>query len=435
MKKVWGSLFVLVIFAAGAGAADLNESVNLALQNNPTVIAAQKKAAAAKARYNQALSAFFPTVNLSGDYDKAYSSPQTIHMNTGGTSQNVTIGVNETATVSGLQADLTQPVFVSALFPEYGMARKGFEAASEEYNQTVVETNFNVSQAYFGVLKAIKLEKLMEDSLAMARSHREQVQSMLNAGMVTRADLLRSKVREADSNVDLIQSRYDIDLSRDAYNNVLGNDIKQPVELKDIGFTGKVDNLPEFDALLKMAYECRPDWKIYLLETGIGEDQVRISQSEYFPNIVLSANSGSRLTRYPSYSSDVSSWKVMGSGSWKIFDSLGRENRVREAAENLEAQRANMQQAKNNIALEVHSTYLSLKNALDVVIASQQQVDSAQESYKVATTRYIAGMGTNVDVLDAQTDLTRAWTEHLDALFDVEIARAQINKVVGKDVL
>jgi outer membrane protein TolC len=82
----------------------------------------------------------------------------------------------------------------------------------------------------------------------------------------------------------------------------------------------------------------------------------------------------------------------------------------------------------------VHNAYLTLKSALDVVVATQQQVDSAQESYKVATTRYNAGMGTNVDVLDAEVDLTQAWTDHLDALFNVEIAKAAINKVVGKAV-
>ena len=94
----------------------------------------------------------------------------------------------------------------------------------------------------------------MSDSLEMARAHREQVQSMLNAGLAKKADFLQSKVREANDTVSLIQSKYDIDLSKDAFNNVLGNDMKQPVDIKDEGFTGKVANLPEFDVLLETAY-------------------------------------------------------------------------------------------------------------------------------------------------------------------------------------
>jgi outer membrane protein TolC len=258
---------------------------------------------------------------------------------------------------------------------------------------------------------------------------------MLNAGLARRADLLQSKVSEANDTVALIKSKYDIELSKDAYNNTLGNDMKQPVDLKDEGFTGKVSGLPDYDVLLKTAYDCRPDYKIYMLGTGISEDKVKLSQSEYLPSIVLNANSGNQLTKYPTFQSDVNSWKVAGIGSWKLFDSFGRENRVKEASENLEAQKANVQQIVNNIALEVHSAYLSLKSALDTVKATQQAVDSAQESYQVSNSLYNSGLGTNVDVLDAQVYLTQAWTDHLDALFNVEIARAKINKVVGKKVV
>jgi outer membrane protein TolC len=211
--------------------------------------------------------------------------------------------------------------------------------------------------------------------------------------------------------------------------------MKQPVDLKEMGFTGKVGNLPDYDSLLSMAYDSRPDWKAYLLSVGISEDQVRLAQSEYWPSIMLNADSGNQLTQYPTFQSNVNSWKVMGSGSWTLFDSLGREGRISEAAENLSAQRAQVDQVKNNIAQAVHDAYLSLKSSLDVVIATQQAVESATESLKDVTSSYNAGMGTNVDVLDALVDFTQAQTDHLDALYNVEVAKAKINQVVGTIVL
>lgn len=435
MKKIFVALVVFLFLAAEVKAMDLKESIGEAIKNNPTVIASQKKADAAKAKLNQAVSAFFPTINLSGNLDNAYASPQTVQITNGGVTQNVTIGTKDTATITGVGAELSQPIFVSSLFPGYSIAKKGADAASADYQQTVIDTSFNVTQAYFGVLKNIKLKKLMVDSLEMARSHRIQVQSMLNAGMVTRADLLQTKVREANAKVSLIKSDYDIDLAKDTFNNTLGNDMQKPVDLKDMGFTGKVDNIPDFDALLSTAYANRPDWKMYLLQISISEEQLRLSQSEYLPNIVLSANLGDQLTKYPSYQSDVNSWRIMGSGSWMLFDSLGRENRVSEASKNLDAQRANVEQVKNNIALEVRDAYLNLKKSLDVVIATQQAVDSAEESFKDMTSRYNAGMETNVDVLNSQVDLTQARTDNLQAAYNVEIAKARINKAVGKTIL
>ncbi|OGC04966.1 hypothetical protein A2276_03320 [candidate division WOR-1 bacterium RIFOXYA12_FULL_43_27] len=431
MKKCLVFLIVLMTFLSRAEAIDLKESIGVAIKTNPTVIAAEKKAAAAGARFNQAVSAFFPTVDVSGNYNKSHASPTTVQIN----NQNVTIGTNDTATVTGVNAGLTQPLFVAALFPGYGIAQKGSDSAKEEYRQTIVDTYFNVTRTYFGVLLSQKMKELMSESLAMAASHRKQVQSMLNAGMSTKADFLRSKVREANASVDLIKSKYDIELSKDAFNNALGYDQTRPVELKDEGFSGIVKNLPEYDVLLKTAYANRPDWKIYLLANGISEEQLRLSQSEYLPSVVLNASSGSQLTKYPSFQSDVNSWKVAGSGSWTLFDSLGRENRVREASENLASQKASTDQVKNNIAMQVHDAFLNLKSALDTIGATKQAVDSAKESYNVATARYNAGMGTNTDVLDSQVDLTEAETNYLRALFDVEIAKAKINQAVGKAVL
>ncbi len=435
MKRLLCAALVLAAISSKGAALNLTQSVDLAVKQNPTVAASQKRASAAQARLNQALSAFFPKVNLSGSLDKAHSTPQTVQISSGGTTQVVTFGINENATISGLKADLSQPVFVSALFPEYGIAKKSADSAGEALQQQIIDVSFDATRAYFQVLRAIKMEKLIGDSLEMATAHRQQVQSMLNAGLAKKADLLRSKVREANYNVDLIKAKYGIALSNDAFNNVLGNPMGQAVNLKDEGFTGTVKNIPDYAALITAAYENRPDWRAFLLKVGIKEDQVRLSQSEYLPNIKLSADTGSQLTRYPSFQSDVNSWKVAGIGSWQLFDSFGRENRIREASEALEAQRSDAQQLKNNIALEVHSAYLNLKSAIDTVVAAQQAVDSAQESYKVASSLYRSGLGTNVDVLDAQVDLTGAWTDQLDALFEVEVAKAQINKAVGKKVI
>jgi outer membrane protein TolC len=432
--KIWVTVLGILFCGSSALAMDLNESIGVALQNNPTVLAAQKKAAAAGAKFNQAVSALFPSVNVTGNYDQSYTSPSTVQITVGGVTQTYQIGTDATASNAGFQAGLTQPLFVAALYPSYGLAKKAADLANEQYQQTCIDVSFNVTRTYFGVLRSIKMKQLMCESFAMTKSHREQVQSRLNAGMATKSDLLRSKVKEANANVYLIQATYAIDLAKDAFNNALGKNMKNPVDLKEVGFTGEVNNLPDFDTLLVTAYDNRPDWKAYLLLTGISEEQLKISQSEYFPSLVLNANLGNQLTQYPTFQSNVNSWKIAGVGSWSLFDSFGRENRVREAAENLSAQKANVEQIKNSIALEVNDAYLNLKSALDTVVATQQAVDSAEESMRVSTARYNSGMGTNVDVLDAQVDLIQARTNHLQALFDVEIAKAKINKAVGKMV-
>jgi outer membrane protein TolC len=440
-KGLIGSAVFLafILLNSPVRATTLKESVELALKQNPAVIASSKKVNAASARLSQAVGAFMPTVKLDGNLNRTYSSPQTVQITTQTTSGAYTttmrFGINDPQNIQGIQASLSQPVFVAALFPGYGIAKKGADLAKQDFQRVSIETVYNVTQAYFGVIRADRGLKLAIESLDTAKSHQAQVQSMLNAGVATKADLLRAEVQVANFEVGVTKARNSLDLAKDAYNNALGNDLETPISLQETGFTGKVNNLPNYAKLKEVAFANRPDWQEFLLQTGISKDTLHLAQTDYLPTVMLSAASGSQRTENPVYNSDVSNWNVVGAASWKLFDGLSRENKVKEAAANLSAQYATEDQLKNNIALEVRDAFLNLRCALDTIGSSQKAVDSAIESYKVSDMRFASGAGTNLEVIDAQTSLNSARFDLLQALFDVEIAKAKVNKVVGKEVI
>jgi outer membrane protein TolC len=438
-KTIIGSSIFFLIFVCCANALTLKESIGIGLKNNPSVIASQKKADAADAKLGQAVSAFLPTIKLDGTYGRSYTQPSVVQFttqtSTGAATQTLTFGTDAAMDSKSLQASLNQPLFVAALLPGYGIAKKNSDLAKEDLRKTIQDTSFNVTQAYFGVIKAEKMAKLAQESKEMAQSHFNQVKAMLSAGVVTQADLLRSEVQLANSEVVLTKARNGLELARDAFNNALGKDLEQAVSLQEEGFTGTVPSLPEYKDLLAQSFGNRPDWKQYLLSVGMGEDNLRVAQTAYLPTAMLTASTGDQITEYPSYKSDVNSWRVTGAASWTLFDGMGRENRIREAVANLEAQKATEDQVRNGIALEVRDSYLNLKSAIETIGSVKKAVDSAEENYKVSNLRYSSGVGTNLEILDAQVALTQAKTNYLQGLFDVEVAKAKINKVVGKEVL
>ncbi len=429
----------VTVLAGSAQALTLKESIDIALKINPAVIASRKKADAAGARLAQAVGAFFPTVKLDASLGRIYSQPSTVSITTqtttGAVTQNMTFGINDPQDTRSMQASLSQPVFIAALAPGFGIAKKGADLANQDMRKISLETAFNVTQSYFGVIKAVKSVKLAEEARDTADSHLKQVRSMLAAGVVSRADLLRAEVQSANSEVALTRARNGLELARDAFNNALGRDLEQEVSLEEEGFTGAVAALPDYKTLLTGAFANRPDWQQFLLTTGISQDNLRVAQSDYLPTVMLTASTGNQITENPVYKSDVNSWNVVGAASWKLFDGLGRENRIREAAANLDAQKATEEQVRNGIALEVRDAYLTLKSALETIGSAKKAVDSAEESLKVSNQRFTSGAGTNLEVIDAQVSLNQARFNLLQALFDVEIAKAKINKVVGKEVL
>ncbi len=124
----------------------------------------------------------------------------------------------------------------------------------------------------------------------------------------------------------------------------------------------------------------------------------------------------------------------MVAGSWNIFD-LKIQGNIYEARENLDASNASAKSLKNAIALDVKNSYLELKSAQEVIESTQKAQELADENYSVATTRYSAGAATNLEVIDAEVSLTQARLNHLQSQFDIKIAQAKLNKVVGQEVL
>ncbi len=433
MRKIFISILTFILLANLAFSMTLEESIDIAQKNNPSAIAAQKKSDAAWAKFNQAMGAAFPSLKLEGTLGRSYSQPMTTQISTGAATQTFVFGTDAPSDARSWTASATQPILVPAIFPGITIAQKGVDIAYEEMRRVAQEIEFNATQAYFGVLKAEKMKQFNEESKGMSSSHLKQIELMLRAGTSTRADYLRTEVSYQNSLLALTSAKNALELAKDNFNNILGRSLEEKIEL-DKGVTEESFNIMEYPEMLKIAFENRPDWMQYKLNQKISEDNIRLAQTGYMPSVVLSGQTGNRITDYPAYRSDVASWTVMGLASWTIFDGLGTFNRVREARANLETQIANEKQMKDKITLEVRDSYLSLKSALESISYAKKALESAQENHKVSVLRFNSGVGINIEVIDAQFSLTQAKINYLQALFDVEIAKAKINKATGKKI-
>lgn len=415
----------------------LKESLDSALKNNPDIAAAQKRMQAAGARLGQAVGSFFPTIKFDGTLGRNYSQPSTMQITVqttaGAVTQNYLLGVSDPGSTKTITTSLSQPIFMAALLPGLKMAQKSFDASKEDLRKISQDVIFNVTQSYYNVLKAEKMILLALQSKEMAQNHLKQVKSMVDAGTATRADLLRTEVQLANSEVALINAKNGYEIAQNTFNCAMGADIYRETKLEDISPGGHLGMVPDYSALLKMAFENRPDWKQYQLNIDIARENVGLARSGYFPSIILSGQTGSQIMEYPSYKSDSNSWSVTGVASWTLFDGLVTANKVREAGENLAAQISAETQLKNAIILDVRNNYLNLISLASTINLTKKSQESAEENYKVSEARYRLGAGTNIEVIDAQVALTQAKINYTQALFDLEIAKARLNKSIGKE--
>lgn len=428
-------LQIISLSAQAQSKLTLEKSIEIALLQSPTMLKVRAEIQAAEGIAGQAVAGFLPQLALSGSVGKYYSEPQTVEMTIAGTPSVFSFGTDEQADMTNYSASLTQAIFTGGkLTGSLAMANKGLDLAKQELRRVSEEVKFNVINAYYGVSKAKKFVELSEQSVQMAKNHLERIQTLLQHGMSTRADVLRAEVQVAQAEIGFTKAKQALEIAKNSFNNTLGRDLDTLVALRQMSYDAKNIRVYNYKDLLKIAYEDRPDWKQYVLVKEVSQAEVGMAYSGLWPMISLVGNYDIGSTKYSSYQSDSKTWTAMLSGTWNIFDGTATWNKIKEAKAKLAAQQADEVSVKRGVALEVKDANFALKSAIENLSGTNKAQELAEENFNIADERYNAGVGTNLEVIDAQVALTQVRTDHLQAQHDLRIAQARINKVVGRKI-
>lgn len=444
MKRLLISMFIgflIGLLVSGPGLAEekisLEKSIHIALKQNPMVLKTRAKIEAAEGVVGQARAGFLPQLNLSGKFGKYYAEPQTMEVAlTGVVSPTaIAIGTDEQADTYNYSLKLTQALFTGGrLMNSLGMANKGLDIAKEELARITQDVTFNVIDAYYNVLKAQKFVILNEQAVEMASNHLKRTNAMLGVGMSTKADVLRNEVQVANAELELTKARQALELAKNNFNNTLGNDLEDPVDIQVIEYSTVEAAAYDYNSLVKIAYENRPEWRQYILAKKMSEDEVSLAYSRLWPIVSLVGSYDVNSLKYEAYESETKSWTALLSGSWDIFDGTASWNKITEDKAKLSAKKAEETSIRRAIALEVKDANFGLKSAVKNLEGTSKALELAEENFRIAQLRYESGVGTNLDMIDAQLALTRARTQHLLIQHDLQISKAHINKVIGRSL-
>jgi len=117
-----------------------------------------------------------------------------------------------------------------------------------------------------------------------------------------------------------------------------------------------------------------------------------------------------------------------------LFDGGLTAQRVREAEARVEQLRAVEAQLRQSVELDVRRTMLTFASAAEELVAADKIVEQAQEGLRIANVRFAAGVSTNLEVITAQALLSQAEANRIQALFNVNVARAQLERATGGPV-
>ncbi len=423
-----------VSYSYASESLTLEQAINKAVENNPGLKAADSQVEVSDAIVLRSLSGFLPKVTVSETVSRtdnplmALGTKLNQEIITPADFNPAVINNPEPLTNYNTRFAIMQPVFNGG--KEYigrTQARLAKDSSIQDRERARQETIFNVVKAYFGLLLAQESRKVSLQSLETSEANVKLAEARYKAGAVLQSDLLRAKVQLAEVKEMLTRSENNMKLAADGLNFAMG--VRQGTEYEVTGTLSVQDRKSEVAALIEEATAKRPDLLSMELNRQNAEKSVTMARADYLPSLNVMGEVDWNSDRVAG--DEARSWAVMAVLQWNLFDGLVTKSKVKEALATSSRMKSLEEQTRSAVQLQVRQAYYNLAASLDRISATASSVQEAEEGLSIVQKRYETGMTTFVDVLGAESALIRARTNALQAIYDNNIALAELKLAVG----
>lgn len=339
-----------------------------------------------------------------------------------------------------LSAQVSYPVSAAifTILPMYRAAGRSVDAARVQRDVELSLIAIRAREAFYEHVRARAGLVVAREARDAVRGHRDQVRSLVEAGVAARADLLQVEAQLASAEVSVTNAELGVELSRRALAILIteegeplpdiqiGEDVSGPLEVP-YGSVTELENL---------ALERRPELQALGLARDARRLQARAHAASRYPQLVVSGNAiyANPNSRYiPQTRTFRSSWDVSAIVRWSPNDALVGEGQRRAAAAQLEELEAQELQLREGVRLEVSQAYQAFQTARASLAGSEAAVQAAEESYRVRLEQLQQGTIVATELQDARTELTRAELARVDAAVLMRIAHARLLRAMGSD--
>ncbi len=410
----------------GSQPITLEEAYAIALGNNRDLQTAQLELEQAEAALREARADNLPTVQADSSLSASENTQESINPLTGqpiGSSDN--INVDLTGTV-GLSYDLftsgRRSSQIEAVEGQVRIARLEVERISED-------TRFDVADRYYDLQLSDEQVRISAAFLEEALQSLRDAQIRERAGVGTRFDVLQAEVQVANARQDLTQARSDQIVSRRALAEILS--IPSNITPESVAVEVVEDWPLSLEESIVLAFQNRAELQQFLLQREIAEEQRDVALSALGPQVNLFANYNisNRLTDDGSGFRDQYTFGAQL--NWLLFDGGAARARAAQQESNIEIAETQFADTLELIRLQVEQSYYDQQANFANIETAEIAVNQAREALRLARLRFQAGVGTQLEVINAQADLTRAESNLVQARIGFNRAIAALRRSIS----
>lgn len=414
------------------GTVDLNlpKTVQMALDYNRDIKNSQYALKKAEYAINQAQAGKKPTV----DYNFGAQRSRATDAATYSRAASLMGGANSVSNAFSNGISVNIPLYTGGLVEgQIDVAKLGKTNAQEEILRVEQATKYSAIQGYYGLLAYQELQGVYHEAVDNLQGHLDNVQAQYNVGTKAKVDVLSSDVSLANAKTTAIAADNNVAVAESNLNNILGLPLETKLNLADHQLPFDTYNISLQEAT-DYAMKYRPEVLQAAIAVQEAERNIDIADAGNKPTVAITGGNDWADNTFPGIDANKRSWKVAAGVTYNFYDGGATKAKVNQAKQDLLVARETEQKTREAVQLEVKQAYLNIRSAAQKVEETQTVVDQARENYRIQNIRYQAGVGINLDVLDAQLSLNEAQVNHIQALYDYNVGIAKLEQVMGVDV-
>jgi outer membrane protein TolC len=430
MKKIFYVLLVLGLTANTLLAQqvekknlNLNKAVSLTINNYPLIKQAEKNVEVADAKIKVQESFDFPVVRAEASYTRIGPVPS---IGLPGA------GSFELATPNNYDAH------VGAFYNLYDFGKKDAQMdfvrsykKSATDNIDLVKSNlaFATVQTYYSILFIEQGLAVNDTDAATLNQHIDITNRKIESGTATDYDLLSTKVRLADYQSNKVALQNQLNNQKIVLQHLTGLPNKDQIKVS--GNFSLLTTSVNIDSLVNVAYRQRPEIKLALDQENTAMLKKSVVAHGDLPDVNVSFNYGLKNGFEPNLDVLRGNWAATVGVSVPIFNGFRTRNQEEEANAGIDVSKINTINIKQKIAAEVQKAAENVESNLLQIQTAELKINLAEQVVQKARAQYASGVGTNLDLLDAETKLADARFLYLRTTYENIMQTYELKKAVG----
>ncbi|MBX2962487.1 MAG: TolC family protein [Cyclobacteriaceae bacterium] len=432
-------LFSTTLFAQQQ--MSLEACISYALEHNQNVNSARAGIDMAEARVSELLATGFPQISGNADLANNYIIPTSFlpaQVFDPTAPEGEFIGVQFGTQYAGRATfDLNQMIFNGSYFVGLKAAKTYTELSRKDLISSEIDVIAAVKKAYYSVLVNQERYALVQKNYQRLDSLLRQTKAMYENGFAEKIDVNRIQVQFNNISQAVKNSATGLEVSMKLLKFQMGMPLSESIQLVDKLQTLQFEVLQE-DFGNQFNYSDRIEFSKLEVNKALVQLDIKNTRSQYLPSLDFYGNYGASYGAnvFNSFVAFGENWVTFGSYGLRlnvpIFDGLMKNKVVQQKRWQLKQVEFSQDMVKNQIDLEQQQLNLQFSNNLDALHNQEENMKLAEEVYNIAVIKYQQGVGSNIEVIDADASFKEAQTNYFSALYDAIITTVDLEKAYGK---